>query len=856
MKASALLERLWNRFGFTPNDNQRAAILHVDGPLYLPAGPGSGKTRVLLWRTVNLIATEGVDPRQIFLSTFTEKAAHQLREGLRGFLGAVTEETGKPYDLSRMFVGTVHSLCQRLVTDRDFQPGRRRGRAPVLLDELDQFLFVSRRGFWQSLLDACGLSEDTASRRINSIFGDSSASRYLACTNAIAMFNRLSEECIEPPATAADPDTNALLRMYGRYREHLRAGRVLLTDFSLLQHEALRTLEAFAGSSAVFRHVIVDEYQDTNTVQERLFFRLSGGHKNLCVVGDDDQALYRFRGATVENFVQFPVRCENLIGRQPREIPLDVNYRSRPQIVGFSSDFMLQCDWQRHGQPGSYRVAGKDIKAFRNDKGVAVVATNPRTPPAVYDEIADLVHDLIAKKKVADPNQTAFLFPSLKSPHAERMIQALEQRGLRTYAPRAKGFLHTSEAQSTLGVLARILGRPERGPYRGGYGDYYDWLEGAEAIADSLIGNDRALARFVSERSAEVARARSDYAKLVELTVQRKWALDGPYDETTMKRALSEEAGISDHARRKIVGRRFEWIVRARREQNNPVNLLYALKRASSIDWSLLDIFYQLCLFKHWAEMFDAAQRKDDPDEGPVANLGLLTGYISRFMEQRAAIVTGDLLREDILQGMLFGSYLYAMFRRGESEFEDADDPFPKGRIPFLTIHQAKGLEFPVVVLGNPRKDDRGPQAIEELVRPLLVETDGVEPLDRLGKFDIMRMFYVALSRAKNLLVVARYSGAGQRTNGEFIGLLNRVRTIDQFDADALPPADEVPNDIPSVYSYTGDYLAYQRCPRQYMIFRKFDFVPSRGQTMVFGTLVHRTLDDLHQYIIASRVSM
>ena len=108
------IETLWSEADFTPNKSQRKAILHTDGPLFLTAGPGSGKTRVLLWRTVNLIAFHDVRPEEIFLSTFTEKAAFQLREGLRTLLGLVTNFNNTPYDLSKMYVGTVHSpLCQR-----------------------------------------------------------------------------------------------------------------------------------------------------------------------------------------------------------------------------------------------------------------------------------------------------------------------------------------------------------------------------------------------------------------------------------------------------------------------------------------------------------------------------------------------------------------------------------------------------------------------------------------------------------------------------------------------------------------------------------------------------------------------
>jgi DNA helicase-2/ATP-dependent DNA helicase PcrA len=195
---------------------------------------------------------------------------------------------------------------------------------------------------------------------------------------------------------------------------------------------------------------------------------------------------------------------------------------------------------------------------------------------------------------------------------------------------------------------------------------------------------------------------------------------------------------------------------------------------------------------------------------------------------------------------------LFAIFRRGESEYEDAEDPFPKGRIPFLTIHQAKGLEFPVVVLGNPRKQDRGPQRVEELVHPLL-DRKG-EPLDRISEFDRMRMFYVALSRAQNLLVLAHFSSQGNYINPEFQQLLDgSFPRIPGFDVSTVPYAEPARKDLPRNYSYTGDYLQYQRCPRHYMVFRRYGLVPSRSQTMMFGSLVHRTMDDLHQYLIARR---
>jgi ATP-dependent DNA helicase UvrD/PcrA len=854
------IEDLWGDFGFTPNPNQERAIRHLDGPLYLPAGPGSGKTRVLLWRTVNLISFHGVRPEEIFLSTFTEKAAHQLREGLRILLAAASNRTAKPYDTARMYVGTVHSLCQKLLADRRFYPDRERGRPPILLDELGQYLHVSRRRLWKELLAAADFGDEPEGT-IAGYLGKASRSRHEAITRCLTLFNRLSEECVDPEwaiTQAQDETFHRLLRMYSRYRATLTERGVRQADFSLLQQFALSLLEASDAASRVFCHVIVDEYQDTNTVQERIFFRLAAGHKNICVVGDDDQALYRFRGATVENFVDFPRRCVQALTVAPLEIPLDTNYRSRPPIVRWSRQFLDQCDWTKTPpETGSYRVTSKRIEPHRQDAGVAVVASTATDPNDVSDEIAGLVSSLVTLGKVQDPNQIAFLYPSLKSKHVERMQTALEARGLLVYAPRARTFLECPEATAMLGVFLHVFGRLARGAFPGeDYRKFHDWLDVAAQRGGELVAADERLARFVADRVAELERAAADFGVLSSLVAREGWVGTAPYEPARMKRALVEAARLSDAAKRTIRSRVFDQIVEKRQAEGRPFPLEYILKRATSIDWSLLDLFYRCCGFGHFIAMFDAAQRAQNPDEGPVCNLGLLSQYLSRFMDQRAPIITGAMLQENGFQRLFFGSYLYALFRRGESEFEDANDPFPKGRIPFLTIHQAKGLEFPVVVLGNLRKDDTGPQRVEELVRPLLPLDRQSEPLDRLSRFDIMRMFYVALSRAENLVVLAHFKGRGQTINPEFRQLLgSRFQRIPEFDPSTLPAAKPPVEAAPRTYSYTADFLAYRRCPRQYLIFRRFDFAPSRSQTMLFGTLVHRTLDDLHQYLIARRKS-
>ena len=177
-----------------------------------------------------------------------------------------------------------------------------------------------------------------------------------------------------------------------------------LTDFSLLQQEAYNLLIASKTSEQAFQHIIVDEYQDTNTIQERIFFKLANEIHNICVVGDDDQALYRFRGATVENFVEFPDRCQEYLKCSPERISLDTNYRSRQHIVDFYTSFMTQTNWSKgDGKTGHYRVMDKRISAHRQDANPAVIASQKGSPEVVCAEIAQLVHNLIEQSKVENP---------------------------------------------------------------------------------------------------------------------------------------------------------------------------------------------------------------------------------------------------------------------------------------------------------------------------------------------------------------------------------------------------------------------------------------------------------------------
>jgi DNA helicase-2/ATP-dependent DNA helicase PcrA len=858
------LEKLWKENGFEPNPEQEEAIRHVDGPLYLTAGPGSGKTRVLLWRTLNLIVFHKVSPDAIFLSTFTEKAAKQLRDGLRAMLGGVTNITGLPYDISNMYVGTVHSLCRRLLTDRNLSPNRQRVRAPILLDELAQYLYLYKRKRWTELTSSVGLY-DNAYERITSYLGERpSKSKHPAVSACITFFNRLSEECIDPQVAKEltdDPQLKILLDLYQKYLESLNSeGRNGATDFALLQQKALYRLQQNGNSKPVFQHVIIDEYQDTNTVQERLYFELARASTNLCVVGDDDQALYRFRGSTVENFVQFPRRCARELGITPWIIPLVKNYRSRKTIVEFYNQFMHSWDWGDGSTETNihvpYRV-DKDIEPVRKDSIPAVFSGSRGKPEIVCAEIAQTVRRLIDEKKVQDPNEIAFLFPTLKSKAVSAMIAALKAQDLKVYAPRAGRFLEVPEAVDMFGVFAQIFGRPLRGDFPGqDYRDFHNWLDRIYQRGRELMESDPPLKQFVLDRKTEIQDALADYNALMVVVRHHNWDLQSLYKIETMKRPLASASGLSERARKTIASTYLDRVVANRLEDVRqgipgvqPFNLSYIIRRATSLDWGILDLFYRVCGFQNILSMFDLAEHGED--EGPITNLGLLSQYLERFMEEYTPILTADVLTDDRLQQLLFGSYLYALFRRGESEFEDTEDPFPKGRIPFITIHQAKGLEFPIVVLGNPARRDHDVRRIESIVRPLTGRRG--EPLERMDGFDVMRMFYVALSRAENLLIIPHYRGQGYSIKEPFASMLGELPKLSELGVSDVPAPKPRDRDLPKNYSFTSDYLFYLRCPRQYMVFGQYGFVESRSTTMFFGSLIHETLEDLHQHLIGQR---
>jgi DNA helicase-2/ATP-dependent DNA helicase PcrA len=283
------------------NPDQRDAVLHVDGPLLILAGAGSGKTRVIAHRIAYLVA-RGVDARRILAVTFTNKAAGEMAERVKAIL-AGPSGGGRP-----PLVATFHATCARILRSEIHHLGY--PRSFVIYDEDDRLTLV--RQCYREL----GLDE-----------------RALAPATAIARISRAKNQLLGPDdvrEAARGPREADVARLYARYAGRLREQGALDFDdlLGLTVELFTRHPEVLRYYQELWRYVLVDEYQDTNAAQYRFLRQLTATHRNLCVVGDPDQSIYRFRGADLRNILDFERDFPGC-----RVVRLEQNYRSTGRIL-------------------------------------------------------------------------------------------------------------------------------------------------------------------------------------------------------------------------------------------------------------------------------------------------------------------------------------------------------------------------------------------------------------------------------------------------------------------------------------------------------------------------------------------
>ncbi|MDA3903881.1 MAG: UvrD-helicase domain-containing protein [Desulfuromusa sp.] len=278
------------------NEPQRQAVLHEDGPLLLLAGAGSGKTRALTHRVAYLICERGVPAWKIMAVTFTNKAATEMRERLEALLG----QGELPW------ISTFHSSCARILRQEIHHLGY--GKDFSIYDDQDQLRLL------RDLLKAQKVSEKILKPRAAASFIDRAKNRGL-------MPDSLDE---------VRSDEQLLAELYAQYQKKLKAANAV--DFGDLLLLTVRLFEDYPEVrqrwQERFSHLLIDEFQDTNRVQYRLIQLLLGDKINLCVVGDDDQSIYRWRGAEVDNILGFDHDFSDV-----KIIRLEQNYRSSQTIL-------------------------------------------------------------------------------------------------------------------------------------------------------------------------------------------------------------------------------------------------------------------------------------------------------------------------------------------------------------------------------------------------------------------------------------------------------------------------------------------------------------------------------------------
>ena len=398
------------------DQGQRELIGHLDGPTLGIAGPGSGKTLAVALRGVNVLLRGKAKPEEVMLCTYSRAAARELR---RRFI-KLGKAAGYWRDLNRVRIGTIHSLCRRILRSH----ARRAGLPPVfqVLNEDDQ-----RRLLMRHFDDVFGPDLDILERE-----GWQWREPHLVVRHGRQYFERVCDELVDPDelATSDDPFHAALGWCYARYRDLLLdQGRA---DFGHLQRWAAELLEderILDPISGGIRYLVCDEYQDTSYVQEKLLLQLSRSHGNICVVGDDDQGIYRFRGASVRNLLEFPDHFPNC-----HTVELGVNYRSHPVIVDFCGRWMASAaDWSKPGPLGrSFRYPKL---VMPDDSGThgnypAVIRVRGRGTGNEGRQLAELVQFLKSREVIARYDQVALLLHSVKSPRTARYLDALERAGI------------------------------------------------------------------------------------------------------------------------------------------------------------------------------------------------------------------------------------------------------------------------------------------------------------------------------------------------------------------------------------------------------------------------------------------
>ncbi len=328
------------------NERQKEAVLHTNGPLMIVAGAGSGKTKVLTTKVAHLMSAHGIDAFNILALTFTNKAAKEMKERVEKILGNS--------EARNLYIGTFHSVFARILRSEAHRLGYPNS---FTIYDTDDAKSVVKTVINELNLDDKHYKPNTVYNRI------SSAKNALVSPEQYANDYYLQQEDMRS-------NRPAIAQIYDAYvKRCFKNGAMDFDDLLLKFYELLKTFpESLSKYQRKFKYILIDEYQDTNPAQYEIIKLLGAMHENVCVVGDDAQSIYSFRGATIQNILQFQKDYDEV-----KVIKLEQNYRSTKNIIHVANEIIKNNKGQIEKNLFTDNAEGEKIKLVRtssdNDEG-------------------------------------------------------------------------------------------------------------------------------------------------------------------------------------------------------------------------------------------------------------------------------------------------------------------------------------------------------------------------------------------------------------------------------------------------------------------------------------------------------
>lgn len=722
------------------NPEQKKAVEFGEGPLLIIAGAGTGKTTVVTERIKYLIASGRAKPQEILALTFTEKASQEMEARV---------DIALPYGVTQMWISTFHAFCDRVLRTEAINIGIDPGYK--LMTEAETIMFFRKHLFEFDLKEYRPLGNPT---------------KFIA--GMIQHFSRLKDEDITPHEYLKY-DKNELSRVFQKYEE-LKV-KESVADYADLISWTLKLFrdraKILARYQKQFRYILIDEFQDTNYAQNELAVLLAGSKNNITVVGDDDQAIYRWRGAAISNIIQFRKTFPKV-----KIVVLTKNYRSTKEILDRSYDLI------QNNNPDRLEMAEKIDKKLESMRRI-----NGTPVEVFYTERVEHESEMVVKKikELSQYEYKNFAILVRANNHAEPFVRALSRAGI-PYQFLGPGQLFRQPEVKDLIAYLKVL-----------Y-NFEDNVAMYRVLTMDIFG--------ISPR--EVA---------VLVNMSRKFGI-----------SLFEACEKSHQKIAEIIQKHLGFI-----KKETAGQILYYFLEETGLLKKL-------------------ATYKTPKDERVAEN-------IAKFFNK---LKTYEMDHEDAGVFAVV-DWLELSMNLGESPLATDTDWSENNAVNILTIHSAKGLEFPVVFLVNlvsarfPTNERKEQLPIPDaFVKEILPKGDYHEEEER-------RLFYVGMTRARDHLYFtgAKYYGEGKREKRlssfiqEALGKepsfahASEGKQLSFLDWKKTETPIPKPNRVVSYLSYS-QLSTFSTCPLQY----KYRYivkipVPPRA-ALVFGDTIHKVMHDFY----------